>query len=66
MPLTKKKVNIPICDVAVDNDYEKNVTATFELPNGYIRHSKKIGDEPDISIDYNMDDLDLVRSYVRL
>lgn len=59
MPL-KKKVNIPICDVGVDPDYEKNVPATFLLPNSYLRHSKKIGDEIDISIDYNMDSQDIV------
>ena len=56
----KKKVNIPICDVGVDPDYEKNVSASFTLPNGYLRHSKKIGDEVDISIDYNMDSQDIV------
>ena len=46
--------------MATDPDYEKNVTATFELPNSYLRHSKKIADEPDIGVDYNMDDQDMV------
>ena len=60
-------MNIPICDVATDHDYEKNVTAVFELPNSYLRHSKKIADEADIGVDYNMDDQDMVRisTYVR-
>ena len=56
-------MNIPICDVGVDPDYEKNVSATFQLPNSYLRHSKKIGDEVDISIDYNMDSQDIVSLY---
>ena len=59
----KKKVNIPTCDVGVDLDYEKNVSPTFALPSSYLRHSKKIGDDIDISIDYNMDEQDLVRYY---
>ena len=46
--------------MATDPDYEKNVTATFELPNSYLRHSKKIADEADIGVDYNMDDQDMV------
>ena len=60
----KKKLNIPICDVNNDNDYEKNVSATFELPSTYIKHAKKIGIEKDILIDYCMDDNDEVYYYL--
>ena len=57
-------MNIPICDVATDQDYDRNVKDNFILPPSYVRHSKKIGDEADISIDYNMDDQDLVRTII--
>lgn len=58
--LAKKKLNIPICDVHVDRDYEKNVPASFALPPSYVKHSKKIGDEVDVSIDYVVDTSDKV------
>lgn len=58
-PKKIRKLNIPICDVLIDNEYEKNVQPNFKLPTSFIRHTKKIGDEPDVTIDYNMEDDDL-------
>ena len=60
MNVTKKNLNIPICDVSIDTDYEKNIQPNFQLSSSFVRLTKKIGDEPDISIDYNMEDEDLV------
>lgn len=50
--IQKKKLNIPIGDVNIDPEYEINVKANFQIPNSYVRHTKKIGDEGDITIDY--------------
>mmetsp|Transcript_24261 Transcript_24261/g.40506 ORF Transcript_24261/g.40506 Transcript_24261/m.40506 type:complete len:152 (-) Transcript_24261:32-487(-) len=59
MPGTvKKALNIPICDVSVDNDYSKDVSPVFKLPKSYVKHLKKIGDEIDISLDYVVDKAD--------
>jgi hypothetical protein len=58
--LKKKKLNIPVCDVQNDSEYEKNVTSDFVLPQNYVRHTKKIGDEEDITIDYCLEDDDKV------
>ncbi len=58
--LAKKKLNIPICDVHMDKDYDTNVSATFSLHPSYVKHSKKIGDEVDVSIDYVVDSSDKV------
>ena len=55
----KKKINIPICDVKIDEDYDKNVKPSFKLPSSYIRYVKKLGDEPDITTDYFMDKEDM-------
>jgi hypothetical protein len=57
---SKKKLNIPICDVLVDPEYETIVAPTYQQPSNYLRHVKKIGDEPDVSTDYNIEDEDLV------
>ena len=62
----KKKLNIPIGDVLIDPDYEKNIPPTFVLPESFVRHTKRIGDEQDITIDYNMEDDDVVRSSTQL
>ena len=55
----KKKINIPICDVKIDEGYDKNVEPSFKLPSSYIRYVKKLGDEPDITTDYFMDKEDM-------
>jgi hypothetical protein len=61
----KKKLNIPICDVLIDPDYETNVTATYFQPQTYVRYVRKIGDEADFSIDYSIEDEDLVSAVHR-
>ena len=53
--VVKKKVNIPICDTHVDGDYDSIVSPTFQLPQNYIRHVRRIGDEVDVTMDYNID-----------
>ena len=55
----KKKLNIPVGDVTIDNDYEKNVAASFTLPTSYVRYVKRIGLDDDPTVDYNIEDDDL-------
>ncbi len=58
--MVKKKLNIPIGDVDIDGDYEKNVAPNFVLPGNFIRHTRRVGDEADLLLDYVMDDADEV------
>ena len=58
--VVKKKVNIPICDTRVDADYDNIVKPTFQLPQSYIRHIRRIGDEADVSVDCIVDQDDKV------
>lgn len=58
--MVKKVLNIPICDVTVDHDYNKDISATFKLPASYVKHIKKIGDETDVTIEYVLDKEDEV------
>lgn len=51
----KKGLSIPICDITIDQDYDKHVKANFTLPCSYLKYSKKLGDEVNITIDYNID-----------
>lgn len=46
--------------VEVDDSY---VTSNFNIPTSFVRHTKKIGDEPDITIDYCVEDEDLVSGH---
>jgi enhancer of polycomb-like protein len=55
----KRKLNIPVGDVSTDPDYEKIVKPNYILSNSYLKYMKKIGDDEDVSIDYNMEDEDL-------
>jgi hypothetical protein len=57
---TKKAFNIPIGDVTLDPDYNKDISPTFRLPAVYVKYIKKIGDEADISLDYVIDSEDEV------
>jgi hypothetical protein len=52
---TKKKINIPITDVTIDQEYEKMVNSNFIVPKSYIHYSRRIGDETDITLNYNLD-----------
>ena len=56
----KKILNIPICDVTVDTDYNKDVVANYHLPPVYLKHNKKIGDDVDVSLEYILDKEDEV------
>ena len=51
----KKKINIPITDVTIDQEYEKMVNSNFIVPKSYIHYSRRIGDETDITLNYNLD-----------
>ena len=55
MTLKKKKPNIPVCDVNTDADYEKNVKATFKQTQTFVRYTRRMADEPDLSEDYLID-----------
>jgi hypothetical protein len=55
----KKKLNIPIGDVLIDPEYDTYVTPTYQLPTNYVRYNKKMGDEPDLIVDYLCDQTDI-------
>lgn len=57
----KKKLNIPVCDVTEDPEYDTRIKADFQLPATFIRHSRKLVDEIDLSTDYVADVDDEVR-----
>lgn len=59
--MNKKSLNIPICDVRIDPEYEKNVTPTYIQSIPYVKHVRKIGDEAEITTDYQCDKEDEVR-----
>lgn len=54
----RRKINIPICDVLKDDEYDKIIKPTFHLSTSYVRHVRHIGDEADITIDYNIERAD--------
>eukprot|EP01038_Epipyxis_sp_PR26KG_P004496 gene4496-6352_t len=58
--LPKKKLNIPICDVVIDDEYENNLLANFTISSSYARYARKIGDDTDYTIDYNFEEEDEV------
>jgi hypothetical protein len=59
----RKKLNIPVTDIGQDHKYDDdNVFTPFVLPASYVRHIKIMGDEADLTIDYCIEDEDLVRS----
>jgi hypothetical protein len=60
--VVKKSYNIPICDV-VEQHHDEIVKPTFELPENYIRHVRRFGDEADITVDCNMDADDKVNLF---
>jgi hypothetical protein len=55
-------LNIPVGNVNVDLDYDSFILPTYEIPSGFLRHIKKIGDEADPAIDYVVEDEDLVEN----
>jgi hypothetical protein len=57
---TKKKLNIPVGDVKIDEEYDSFIPATYSIPTGYVKHTKKMNDEPDLIVDYCCEDDDEV------
>lgn len=60
--MVKRSLNIPICEVTYDAEYEREVRPTYELPASYVKHVKKVGGEADLSLEYIADRDDEVRS----
>ena len=60
LSVVKKQFNIPTGDVKLDAEYDSIVKSSFQLPASYVRHVRRIGDEADITIDYNMETEDKV------
>lgn len=56
----KKRLNIPIGEVDIDLEYDLETAADFELPFNYIRSSRKLGTEGDVTLDCNVDQQDKV------
>jgi hypothetical protein len=48
----KKRLNIPTPIVLTVEDYDKYLAPTYRQPAAYVKHTKKLHDEPDPSIDY--------------
>lgn len=53
----KKKLNIPVGDVRVDASYA--VPRDYVLPSSYVKHTKRIGDEADVTVDYIAEEEDV-------
>jgi hypothetical protein len=49
-----------VCNVQNDSEYNTIVAADYVIPQNYVRHAKKIGDEEDVTVDYNADEKDIV------
>jgi hypothetical protein len=59
--VVKKKLNIPVTDIGQDKKYDDDNSYTpFVLPPSYVRHTKIMGDEPDVTMDYCIEDEDIV------
>jgi hypothetical protein len=58
----KKKLNIPVTDIVQDVKYDDDnaFASAFVLPASYVRHIKIMGDDADITMDYCIEDEDLV------
>lgn len=61
-PQVRKKImNIPIGDVRIDADYEKNVCAFYSLPVSYLKYHRRIeAHDSDPSTEYVADKKDEV------
>ena len=59
--VVKKKLNIPVTEVGKNDKHgDDNVLPDFILPTSYVRHIKSMGDEADMTMDYCIEDDDLV------
>ena len=41
--------------MTIDTEYNKEIPPNYRIPSVYVKHSKKIGDEADVSLDYIVD-----------
>lgn len=59
--VVKKKLNIPVTDIAQDYKYDDDnaFSSAFVLPASYVRHIKIMGDEADMTVDYCIEDEDI-------
>lgn len=55
-------MNIPICEVTIDDSYEKSIPVSYSLPPSYVKHIRKIVEDSDIGTDYVADKDDMVRT----
>ncbi len=60
--VSKKPINIPICDIREDEEYSNKTVTNYHLPVSYVKYVKNISDENDLTVDYNVDTEDEVRS----
>ena len=54
----RKKINLPVTDCVDDPTYEDDVPANLKVPSSYVRYVRRVGNEADISVEYNMDGAD--------
>ena len=57
---SKKRLNIPTPIVLTVEDYDTHLASTYVQPAAYVKHTKKLNDEADPSIDYIAEPDDLV------
>lgn len=57
----KRKPNIPICEVDIDSEYDTHVKADFVQSCCYIRSISRLNSDEDASLDYIVDEEDIVR-----
>lgn len=59
--MTKKKVlNIPVCDVLLDEDYDSYVTPSFVPSATNVKHVQRIAEDSDLLSLFLIEDCDLV------
>lgn len=59
--MTKKKsLNIPVCSVEKDHQYDTYVSQSFVPWTNYVKHVRRIGDEADVTSDFVMEEGDQV------
>lgn len=60
----RKSINIPICDIRIDEENTDNTATTnFNFPVSYVKYVKNISDESDLMVDYHADAEDEVRFF---
>ena len=60
----KKKLNIPTPIVLTVEEYDKFLSDSYRQPTAYVKHTKKLHDEADPSIDYVAEPDDQVQNRV--